>query len=141
MTTSPRTQRAYDHRLKDLVRETGDIRLATKQGIPRSTARGWRRWPRKNVVTLDVLVFCSRPTMSRQQSNATTHDGARSGCAEGRRKRPGDRKRGKNTENQRFPHTSGARYPQIEKRTVKGNPCKTLYLKASLGENTPCTWA
>lgn len=55
MITPPRTQRTYDHRLKDLVRETGDIRLATKQGVPRSTARGWLRWPRKDVVTLDVL--------------------------------------------------------------------------------------
>ena len=55
MITPSRTQRTYDHRLKDLVRETGDIRLATKQGVPRSTARGWLRWPRKDVVTLDVL--------------------------------------------------------------------------------------
>ncbi len=55
MTAPHRTQRTYGHRLKDLVRETGDIRLATKQGVPRSTARGWLRWPRKEVVTLDVL--------------------------------------------------------------------------------------
>ena len=55
MNTPPRTQRAYDHRLKDLVRETGDIRLATNQDVPVSTARGWLRRPRKDVLTLDVL--------------------------------------------------------------------------------------
>ncbi len=49
MTTPPRTQRTYDHRLKELVCETGDIRLATKQGVPRSTARGWLWRPRKEV--------------------------------------------------------------------------------------------
>lgn len=38
-----RAQRAYDHRLRDLVRATGDITLATRLGVPRSTVAGWLR--------------------------------------------------------------------------------------------------
>jgi hypothetical protein len=34
-------QRRYDHRLRDLVQRTGDLSIATKLGVPRSTARGW----------------------------------------------------------------------------------------------------
>ena len=40
MVATMRTQRRYDHRLRDLVRTTGDIELATRIGVPRSTARG-----------------------------------------------------------------------------------------------------
>ncbi len=55
MATATRFQRIYDHRLKDLVHETGDIQLAVRRGVPRSTARGWLCRSRRNVVTLDVL--------------------------------------------------------------------------------------
>jgi hypothetical protein len=48
-------QRVYDHRLRQLVRDTGDIRVATEIGVPRSTAAGWLRAEPQNVVTLDLL--------------------------------------------------------------------------------------
>jgi hypothetical protein len=34
---------ALRHRLRDLVLNTGDMTIATDRGVPRSTARGWRR--------------------------------------------------------------------------------------------------
>jgi len=51
-TTRPR--HAYDHRLRDLVRSTGNIEHATRRGVPRSTARGWPSARRARLVTLDV---------------------------------------------------------------------------------------
>jgi len=50
-----RVQKNYDHRLRDLVRRTGDLTLATRVGVPRSTAAGWLRGPRCTTVTLDAL--------------------------------------------------------------------------------------
>jgi hypothetical protein len=42
-----RSQRSYDHRLVRLVQETRDAGIATRLGVPRSTAAGWlRRAPR-----------------------------------------------------------------------------------------------
>jgi hypothetical protein len=38
-----RARRSYDHRLIELVRETGDPTIATRLGVPRSTAAGWLR--------------------------------------------------------------------------------------------------
>ena len=55
MATTTRTQRRYDHRLRELVHSTQDIRCAIKQGVPRSTARSWLTAPRAEVVTVDVL--------------------------------------------------------------------------------------
>ncbi len=52
MTTTTRFQKIYDHRLKDLVRETGDIQPAVQRGVPRSTAQGWLCPSRREVVTL-----------------------------------------------------------------------------------------
>ena len=51
----PRPQKTYDHRLRELVRRTGDLTLATELGVPRSTAAGWLRQPDRATVTLDVL--------------------------------------------------------------------------------------
>jgi hypothetical protein len=48
-------QRRYDHRLRALVRTTGDLGLAAGHGVPRSTARGWLTRTSTEVVTLDVL--------------------------------------------------------------------------------------
>ena len=48
-----RIQRRYDHRLRDLVRRTGDVTVATDLGVPRSTARGWLAEPVRVVVSLD----------------------------------------------------------------------------------------
>ena len=50
-----RSQKVYDHRLKSLVRETGDIQLAVENRVPRSTARGWISASAESVVTLDVF--------------------------------------------------------------------------------------
>lgn len=46
-----RQQRTYDHRLRELVRETGDLTVATKLGVPRSTAAGWLRGGKQDVIT------------------------------------------------------------------------------------------
>lgn len=48
-----RPQRRYDHRLRDLVRRTGDVTVATDLGVPRSTARGWLTEPATVIVSLD----------------------------------------------------------------------------------------
>ena len=50
-----RLQRTYDHRLRDLVRSTRDLTVATSAGVPRSTAAGWMRGPGRTTVTLDAL--------------------------------------------------------------------------------------
>jgi hypothetical protein len=50
-----RQQRTYEHRLRALVRETGDLTVATRRGVPRSTAAGWLRAERQDIVTLDIL--------------------------------------------------------------------------------------
>ena len=54
MRTTSRPQQRYDHRLRDLVRRTGDLTVATDLGVPRSTARGWLRAAPTVVVSLDV---------------------------------------------------------------------------------------
>jgi hypothetical protein len=36
-----RIQKRYDHRLRDLVRDSRDVTLATRLGVPRSTAASW----------------------------------------------------------------------------------------------------
>jgi hypothetical protein len=48
-------QQVYDHRLRELIRQTGDIGIATAAGVPRSTAAGWLRRERQPVVTVAVL--------------------------------------------------------------------------------------
>ncbi|MFC1642178.1 hypothetical protein ACFL5O_05740 [Myxococcota bacterium] len=50
-----RQQRTYDHRLRDLVRKTGDLTIATRRGVPRSIAAGWLRAAKLEIATLDVL--------------------------------------------------------------------------------------
>jgi len=55
MTSTTRTLRKYDHRLRDLVQSTGDIGHAERRGVPRSTARGWLSSTRAEVVTLDSV--------------------------------------------------------------------------------------
>jgi hypothetical protein len=54
MPTMARPQQRYDHRLRNLVQSTGDVTVATGLGVPRSTARGWRRAAPPVVVSLDV---------------------------------------------------------------------------------------
>ena len=55
MSSTTRILRRYDHRLRDLVRSTGDIGPATRRGVPRSTARGWLTPARTEVVTVDIV--------------------------------------------------------------------------------------
>ena len=55
MATTTRTQRRYDHRLRDLVRTTRDIDCAIQRGVPRSTARSWLAEPATEIVTVDAL--------------------------------------------------------------------------------------
>lgn len=50
-----RSLRTYDHRLRDLVRQAGDVTIATSAGVPRSTAAGWLRRPGRTTVTLDAV--------------------------------------------------------------------------------------
>ncbi|QDT27542.1 hypothetical protein Enr10x_28600 [Gimesia panareensis] len=55
MSNRKRRQRTYDHRLKELVRSTGNIDIALQRGVPRSTARGWLTKNMSDVITVDVL--------------------------------------------------------------------------------------
>ena len=52
---SPRPHKTYDHRLRDLVRNTGDLNFATEMGVPRSTAASWLTGPRQEVVSVDAV--------------------------------------------------------------------------------------
>ena len=52
--STARAQQRYDHRLRELVRRTRDLTIATDVGVPRSTARGWLRTAPTVVVSLDV---------------------------------------------------------------------------------------
>ncbi|MBA3641131.1 MAG: transposase [Acidobacteria bacterium] len=54
MPTTARPQQRYDHRLRDLVRRTRDVTVATDLGVPRSTARGRLVSAPTVVVCLDV---------------------------------------------------------------------------------------
>ena len=55
MEIKTRIVRRYDHRLRDLVRSTGDTEYATRHGVPRSTARGWLTSARAAVVSAEVV--------------------------------------------------------------------------------------
>jgi len=50
-----RVQRSYDHRLRDLVRQSGDVKIATRLGVPRSTAASWLRRTELSIVTAEPL--------------------------------------------------------------------------------------
>ena len=54
MPTTARPQQRYDHRLRHLVQRSGDVTVATRLGVPRSTARGWLGATPTVVVCLDV---------------------------------------------------------------------------------------
>ncbi len=57
MSTLTRTQRKYDHRLRELVQTTGSVDVAVQRGVPRSTAYGWlnKAKAQTEIVTLDVF--------------------------------------------------------------------------------------
>ena len=54
MPSTTRTQRRYDHRLRELVRNANSVDVAVRHGVPRSTARGWLAPLTTPVVTLNV---------------------------------------------------------------------------------------
>ena len=60
MTATSRRQRSYDHRLKELVRTSGDLSVARELRIPRSTAMGWLGDSPKPFVSLDVVSLKER---------------------------------------------------------------------------------
>ena len=53
--TRKRAQRTYDHRLVRLVQDTGDVSIAIRAGVPRSTAAGWIRRAPRTVTTCPDL--------------------------------------------------------------------------------------
>ena len=53
MATTTRNLRRYDHRLRELVQSTGNIQHAIHRGVPRSTAHGWLKSPRTEIITVD----------------------------------------------------------------------------------------
>ena len=55
MPENTQIQKQYDHRLRRLIQQTGDVDLAVRYGVPRSTARGWLKQARTDVVFIDVL--------------------------------------------------------------------------------------
>jgi len=67
-------QSTYDHRLKELVRSTGNIDVAIQRGVPRSTARCWLAKTVTNVITVDDLDVSNtgqqREVLSLRRSNA-----------------------------------------------------------------------
>ena len=54
MPSTTRTQRRYDHRLRELVCNAKSVDVAVRHGVPRSTARGWLAPLPTPVVTLNV---------------------------------------------------------------------------------------
>jgi len=48
-------QNTYDHRLRALVHRTGDVRIATELGVPRSTTNGWLRQSSRRTITAEAL--------------------------------------------------------------------------------------
>ena len=54
MPPTARPQQRYAPRLRDLVHRSGDVTVATRLGVPRSTARGWLGAAPTVVVCLDV---------------------------------------------------------------------------------------
>ena len=70
-----RIRRHYDPRFRELVHETGDIELAVRNGVPRSTARDWSRLSLPKVVTLDVASMSDdelrREVIELREHNAT----------------------------------------------------------------------
>jgi hypothetical protein len=55
MISTNRTRQRYDHRLRDLVRSSGNISYATQLGVPRSTAHSWLTSNPVEIVTVDVV--------------------------------------------------------------------------------------
>jgi hypothetical protein len=76
MTTSRRPQQRYDHRLRDLVHNTGNVTIATDLGVPRSTARGWLRTAPRVAVTMDVTNVKTSELQPRSSATPATREEA-----------------------------------------------------------------
>ena len=68
MTISPQSKKKYDHRLRKLVHETGDISIALRLGVPRSTASAWRKTPPREVITRESFDLSDIQVQSRIQA-------------------------------------------------------------------------
>jgi transposase InsO family protein len=55
MSSTNRIHQRYDHRLRDLIRSSGNVDFATQLGVPRSTAHGWLTSNPVEIVTIDVV--------------------------------------------------------------------------------------
>jgi len=55
MISTNRTRQSYGHRLRALVRSSGNTSYATQIGVPRSTAHGWLTSNPVEIVTVDVV--------------------------------------------------------------------------------------
>lgn len=55
-----RLLRRYGRRLRELVRSTGDIQHGIDRSVPRSTARGWLKSPKTEVVAFAVSDMAGR---------------------------------------------------------------------------------
>ncbi len=74
MPTTTRRQNTYDHRLKEIVRSTGNVDIAIQRGVPPSTARGWLTKAATEVITLDAfdlsITDLQREVVSLRRRNA-----------------------------------------------------------------------
>ncbi len=74
MPTTTRRQNTYDHRLKEIVRSTGNVDIAIQRGVPVSTARGWLTKAATEVITLDAfdlsITDLQREVVSLRRRNA-----------------------------------------------------------------------
>ena len=57
--STERRLRIYDHRLVQLVQETGDARIATSLGVPRSTVAGWLKRAPRTITTEPGVDYAS----------------------------------------------------------------------------------
>ena len=55
MSSTIRIQQRYDHQLRDLVRSSGNIKLATQLGVPRSPAHDWLTSNQVEFVTINAF--------------------------------------------------------------------------------------
>lgn len=54
-TSKTRRQQSYNHRVRELLRTTGNPDIVAEFGVPRSTAIGWRRGDYQPVVSDNAL--------------------------------------------------------------------------------------
>jgi len=77
MTYLNRAQQRYDHRLRDLVRSSGNIKHATQFGVPRATAHGWLTSDPVAIVSGDVfdMDILQEEVLALRKENELCHSG------------------------------------------------------------------